>query len=109
MKIHRTLLLLLWVTNLPAHATLVKLTDISGDALRYRQNPQAMATFGSEIADDPAMAAPARASLYFRQAKLSARAGQYLSAVRNYSGAIDMHPTAVAFDNRGVGSGDDCA
>ncbi|NPT55348.1 tetratricopeptide repeat protein [Paraburkholderia elongata] len=101
-KIHRTLLFSLWAVSLSAYANLTKPIDISGEFLRYRHAPEAMAVFGSDISDDPAIGAPVRSALYFEQAKLSVKTKQYLSVIRNYTRALDIYPTAAAFNNRGL-------
>lgn len=101
-KIHQTLPLLLWAINLSAHANLLKPIDVSGDLLRYRHNPQAIAIFGNDIGDNPAIGAAVRSSLYFEQGMRAFRAKQYSSAVREYSRAIELHPTPAAFNNRGL-------
>ncbi|CAB3808139.1 Beta-barrel assembly-enhancing protease [Paraburkholderia caffeinilytica] len=61
-----------------------------------------MAVFGSDISDDPAIGAPVRSALYFEQAKLSAKTNQHLSAIRNFTRALDLSPTAAAFIYRGI-------
>lgn len=61
-----------------------------------------MAVFGSDAIEDPVIGAPVRSALYFEQAKLSVRTKQYLSAVRSYTRALDIYPTAAAFNNRGL-------
>ncbi|MFM0405018.1 tetratricopeptide repeat protein [Paraburkholderia aspalathi] len=101
-KIRRTLLLSMWAVSLSAYANLTRPTDISSEFLRYRHAPEAMAVFGNDISDDPAIAAPVRSALYFEQAKLSAKTKQYPSAIRNYTRALDIYPTAAAFNNRGL-------
>ncbi|MFL9867834.1 tetratricopeptide repeat protein [Paraburkholderia fungorum] len=101
-NIHRTLLFSLWAVSLSAYANFTKPIDISSEFLRYRHAPEAMAVFGRDISDDPAIGAPARSALYFEQAKLSAKTKQYLSTIRNYTRALDIHPTAAAFNNRGL-------
>lgn len=80
----------------------MKPVDISDEFLRYRHAPEAMAVFGSDIGDDPALGAPVRSALYFEQARLSAKTQQYLSVIRNYTRALDIYPTAAAFNNRGL-------
>jgi tetratricopeptide (TPR) repeat protein len=102
MRIHRSVLLLLWAINLSAHANLLQPIDVSQEYLRYRHNPQARAVFGGEICDDPTLRAAARSSLYFDQGRSSYKAKQYLSAIRNYSRVLDIHLTSAAFNNRGL-------
>jgi tetratricopeptide (TPR) repeat protein len=101
-KIHQTFLFSLWAVSLSAYANLTRPTDISSEFLRYRHAPEAMAVFGNDISDDPAIGASVRSALYFEQAKLSAKTKQYQSAIRNYTRALDIHSTAAAFNNRGL-------
>jgi tetratricopeptide (TPR) repeat protein len=92
----------LWAVSLSAYADFSKPVDISSEFLRYRHAPEAMAVFGSDISDDPAIGTPVRYALYFEQAKLFAKTKQYLSAIRSYTRALTIYPTAAAFNNRGL-------
>ncbi|MFL9996512.1 tetratricopeptide repeat protein [Paraburkholderia sediminicola] len=76
--------------------------DISDEFLRYRHNAQAMTIFGYDISDDPAIGAAGRVGLYFSNGRSAYAVRQYPVAIQAYSRALDIQPSAAAFNNRGL-------